>query len=150
MQRTTNESLGFSLNSLTDLKLPRTLLTKFWNRVHNIWTFQSKTFHLSAMITGFYWGTHRYLSTNRRVFLTIEYSRFYKALKMLRRKKTPCIMESEPMGLTVFIKNRLKSTKNCRKSHNLNWATSLSRRNCQKPWDMLKSIRQNLLIGVYI
>ena len=65
-------------------------IAKFENRVHHIWTYQSRTFQLSAMITGFHRGTHRYLSSNQRVFLTINYSRFYKALKMLPRKKTPC------------------------------------------------------------
>ena len=62
---------------------------KFEISPHNIWTYQSKTFQLSAMITGFYWWTHRYLSSNQRVFLTIKHSQFYKTLKMLPRKKYP-------------------------------------------------------------
>ena len=69
-------------------------IAKSENRVHDIWTYQSKIFQISAMITGFYWGTHRYLSSIRRVFLTNQNSGFYEASKMLPRKKTPCILYS--------------------------------------------------------
>ena len=63
------------------------------NRVLNKWNYQKKFCQISAMITSFYWGTHRHLSSLRGIFWQLKTPDFMKVWKCYHIKKHPVLQE---------------------------------------------------------